>query len=109
MKEADLLALVLSLPEAAQSAHFGNTDFRVRNKIFATHPKPESLVLKLTPEQQEMLVGAEPRVFAPLPNKWGEKGWTSASIKALDKATARSALTMAWGNVAPKALRETAR
>ena len=109
MKEADLLALVLSLPEATQSAHFGTTDFRVRNKIFASRPRPESLVLKLTPEQQEMLVGTEPKVFAPLANKWGEKGWTSASIAALDKATARSALNMAWSNVAPKSLRGTAR
>ena len=106
MKEAELLALVLALPEATQSSHFGNMDFRVRNKIFASHPKPETLVLKLTPEQQEMLVETESTIFAPLPNKWGEKGWTNASIAALDKATARSALTMAWGNVAPKVLRE---
>ena len=106
MKEADLVALALALPEAAQSAHFGTTDFRVRNKIFASHPKPESFVLKLTPEQQQMLVEAEPAIFAPLPNKWGQKGWTAASIGALDAPTARSALRMAWGNVAPKALRE---
>jgi hypothetical protein len=106
MTEADLFALVLALPEATQSSHFGNVDFRIRNKIFASHPQPETLVLKLTGEQQQMLAEAEPTIFAPLPNKWGEKGWTSASIAGLDETTARSALTMAWGNVAPKVLRE---
>lgn len=106
MTEDAVLALVRALPECEQSAHFGNMDFRVRNKIFATHPKPETLNLNLTREQQEMLVDAEPRMFTPLSNKWGEKGWTAATIKALDKATARSALAMAWGNVAPKSLRE---
>lgn len=105
MNQADLFSLILSLPEASQSSHFGNTDFRVRNKIFASHPRPETLVLKLTPEQQDMLVAAEARVFAPLPNKWGGKGWTAASVAALDKTTARSALTMAWANVAPRTLR----
>jgi hypothetical protein len=107
MTEAALLALIRAMPECAQSSHFGTMDFRVRNKIFATHRKAEELVLNLTREQQELLVEAEPGVFAALPNKWGEKGWTTATIKSLDRATAASALAMAWGNVAPKSLRES--
>jgi hypothetical protein len=106
MTEADLLDLVRSMPRCEQSSHFGTMDFRVRNKIFASHPKPAVLNLKLTPEQQAMLCDTEPTMFAPLPNKWGEKGWTTAAILALDKLTARSALEMAWGNVAPKSLRK---
>lgn len=106
MNDADVFALALALPGAAESSHFGNRDFRVRNRIFASCPRPGSVVLKLTPEQQVLLVEAEPAIFEPLPNKWGGKGWTSASTAALDPATARSALRMAWGNVAPKSLRE---
>lgn len=106
MKEADLLALVRTMPECEESAHFGTQDFRIRNKIFCSHPKPETLNLNLKPEQQQMLVEAEPEMFRPIPNKWGEKGWTIATIARLDRKTARSALTMAWGNVAPKSLRE---
>lgn len=105
MTDPELLDLVRTFPGCEQSAHFGTTDFRVRNKIFATTPKPGVLNLNLTREQQEILVTSEPDVFAQLPNKWGEKGWTTARIVALDEATARSALTMAWGNVAPKSLR----
>ena len=32
------------------------------------------------------------------------KRWTSADVAELDEATARSALRMAWANVAPKSL-----
>ncbi len=106
MKEADLLALVRAMPECEQSSHFGTTDFRVRNKIFCTFPRPGEMVLKLTPEQQEMLVATTGDVFAPLSNKWGQLGWTVARIARLDRTTARSALTMAWRNVAPKSLHE---
>jgi hypothetical protein len=105
VSQAELFALILSFPEAEQSSHFGTTDFRVRGKIFASHPEPERLVLKLTIEQQEMLTETAAKVFAKLPHKWGDKGWTSASIPDLDEPTARSVLRMAWGNVAPKSLR----
>ncbi len=106
MKEAELLALIRSMPECEQSSHFGTVDFRVRNKIFCTHPRPDELNLKLTREQQQMLVEAEPAMFRPIPNKWGLKGWTTATVGELDEASARSALTMAWNNVVPKSLRE---
>ena len=104
MTETELDALILSLPDTVQSSHFGTTDFRVRGKIFATRPKPATLVLNLTPEQQEMLCASEGAIFARLPNKWGDKGWTSARIEALDEATAHSALRMAWAKVAPAKL-----
>ena len=109
MTEDALLALIRAMPDCEQSSHFGNMDFRVRNRIFCSHPAPQTINLKLTPEQQEMLVGAEPEAFAPIPNKWGEKGWTIATIAALDEATARSALKMAWDNVAPRRRKAGAR
>src|SRR5436190_22674219 len=36
MKGADFRRLALSMPEAAEGSHFGNADFRVGGKIFAT-------------------------------------------------------------------------
>jgi hypothetical protein len=105
VKEADLTALVRAMPECVESSHFGTVDFRVRNKIFCTFPKPGEMVLKLTREQQEMLVAAEGEVFEPIPNNWGRKGWTIARFEKLDASTAKSALEMAWSNVAPRSLR----
>ena len=106
MKEADLLAMILAMPECEQSSHFGTKDFRVRGKIFATHHKPEEIVLKLTREQQQILLESEERIFRMLDSKWGQLGWTAARIAAIDEITARSALRMAWGNVAPMLLQK---
>jgi hypothetical protein len=104
MTQQELIAILLSFPEAVQGSHFGTTDFRIRNKIFATLPQPDRLMVKLTTEQQQMLLDALGEVFSPVPNKWGERGATFARISALDEVTARSASRMAWLNVAPKAL-----
>lgn len=105
MIEAEFKTLALSLPEAEASSHHGQPDFRVRGKIFATTGYSDGpAVLKLTPEQQEMLMSAEPAVFSRPGNSWGLKGWTHFDYRAADEATARSGLSTAWRNVAPKSL-----
>jgi hypothetical protein len=96
--------LALALPEAVESAHMGHPDFRVRNKIFASLPEASRVVVKLTPEQQEIMVGAEAEMFAPVKGGWGRQGWTSVILVAADATTMRSALVTAWKNVAPKRL-----
>ncbi len=98
--------LALSLPEAGEAAHMGHPDFRVRNKIFASLGSPDRAwgTVKLTPEQQEVLLGAEPASFKPAAGAWGRRGWTQVQLAAVDAATLDSALGMAWRNAAPKAL-----
>ena len=80
----------------------GHADFRVRNKVFATlgYPDADFAMLKLLPAQQEIVVGAEPEVFSPAAGAWGRKGATLARLKVLKAASARSAIGMAWGNIA---------
>jgi len=102
LDEARRLALVL--PEAVESGHMGHADFRVRNKIFASVPDDTRLVVKLTPEQQEIMTGAEPKVFAPVKGGWGRQGWTYVTLAAVDETTLTSALLTSWKNVAPKRL-----
>jgi hypothetical protein len=106
MTPAAFLKIALSLPEAAESAHMGHGDLRVREKIFATPADREGgkAVMKFTPEQQQMLCEAEPDIFAPVPGGWGRKGWTHMTVAKADAATARSALWTAWRNVAPRTL-----
>jgi hypothetical protein len=36
VKVSDFRRVALSMPEAAEGSHFGNSDFRVNGKIFAT-------------------------------------------------------------------------
>jgi hypothetical protein len=102
----DFRRIALSLPEATEGEHLRTMDFRVRGKILATFgPRDQRLaVVKLTPDQQDVLCAAEPGIFSPIPGGWGRKGWTHVTIEAADETTLTSALTMAWRNVAPKRL-----
>ncbi len=105
MTSEEFRTLALSLPEAAESAHMGHPDFRVRNKIFATlTPGEQRGMVKLKPDQQQMLVAAEPAMFAPVPGGWGVRGATHVDLQCADRATVLSALQMAWGNIAPPSL-----
>ncbi len=97
--------LALSLPEAKASSHFDTPDYRVAGKIFATAGKRDGrAVLKLTPDQQQLLCEAEPGMFTPVDSAWGKKGWTNLTLAKADVKTARSALWMAWKNAAPRTL-----
>ncbi len=97
--------LALSLPQAAESAHMGHPDFRVRKKIFATLGPGETWgMVKLTPEQQGLLMQAEPDVFSPVPGGWGRRGATIVHLEAATLVVLRPALAQAWRNVAPKRL-----
>jgi len=97
--------MALSLPEASESAHMGHPDFRVLGKIFATLWPDESWgMVKLTPEQQEQFIEAEPGVFMPVKGGWGRRGATLVHLAPATSETLRPALVAAWRNVAPKRL-----
>lgn len=98
--------LALGLPEAAEHAHMGHPDFRVRGKIFATlgYPDGDWAMVKLTPEQQEAFVLSAPTVFKPVKGGWGLRGATNVRLKAASARTLGPALETAWRNVAPKSL-----
>ena len=105
MTANDFRTLALSLPEAAESAHMGHPDFRVRGKIFATiWPDDDWGMVKLTPTQQAAFIRSEPGVFEPVPGGWGRRGCTKICLRTASEATVRQALVAAWRNTAPKRL-----
>jgi hypothetical protein len=106
MEAETVRQMALALPEAEEKSHFGTADFRVRNHIFATLPEESYAVVKLTRDQQEMMVGGEPTIFQPVKGGWGHQGWTKVMLAAADELTLRSALLTAWRNVAPVSLRK---
>ena len=99
-------ALALSLPEALESAHMGHPDFRVRNKIFATldYPAPGWGMVKVTLNQQKVLIREDPEAYIPVKGGWGKRGATTVLLRAAKKAIVLKALTAAWSNTAPKTL-----
>jgi hypothetical protein len=105
MRPAAFARIALSLDGAIEGAHGGHADFRVGGKVFATlgYPGKDWGMVKLSPEQQQMLVAAEPDIFVTVKGTWGLRGATSVRLAEVDARTVRSALTMAWRNVtAPK-------
>ena len=105
MTADDFRRLALALPEAAEQSHMGHPDFRVGGKIFAGLDQAGGrATVKLTTDQQEVLMSADPAMFTPCAGAWGRRGWTYLILGAADGVTARSALGMAWRNTAPAKL-----
>ena len=94
------------MPEAVEGHHFGNPDFRVAGKIFATlaREKEGYGVLLLTPEQQAGMVGDAPTIFSPVSGGWGRKGATRVRLAAVAQDILEEALQLAWRRKAPKRL-----
>ena len=111
MTPAAFARIALSFDGAIEGAHGGHADFRAGGKVFATlgYPGKEWGMVKLTPEQQQMLVAAEPAMFTPVKGAWRLRGATSVRLAALDARTLRSALTMAFRNATAPKLRTARR
>ena len=104
MSQSRFRRVALGLPGVVEGAHRGHADFRVGKRIFATLGYPDDGwgMVKLTPEQQSVLVEAEPEIFRPVPGGWGKSGSTNVRLAKAGAVTMRSALTMAWQNIAPQ-------
>jgi len=91
MTKDDLRRLALVLPGAEEKLHFNKADFRVKNKIFVSLKDDATGVIKLSPEQQAMMVEAEPRVFQPIPGGWGAvKAGQKSSLRTQTRSRSRA-------------------
>ncbi len=107
MTEEEFRRVALSMPLAAEGAHMGHADFRVKGKIFATlWPDGEWGMVKLTPEDQRRFVKAKPGVFVPVKGAWGSRGCTQVRLDEVGAGVLRRAIVAAWRNVAPERLVE---
>jgi predicted DNA-binding protein (MmcQ/YjbR family) len=105
--------LALALPGASEAPHFDSDAYSAKGKIFATLNEGNGrAVVKLLPEQQDVMTTSDPAIFQRVPNYWGNKGWTWLHLKVADRKAAESALRAAWTNVTapkPAKLRKPAR
>jgi len=106
MTEDEFRRIALSFPDTVESSHMNHPDFRVGGKIFATlrYPGPGWGVVGLTPDEQALVVQAEPDVFVPVKGAWGRGGSTQVNLGTARKRTVRTALLAAWRHRAPKGL-----
>lgn len=101
----DLRRIALSLDGTSEAPHFDRAAFKVA-RIYATLASDgQTANLKFAPDEQAFKCLLAPAAFAPIPNAWGQQGWTVARLPALDEADLRAALEIAWRHGLPSTRR----
>jgi len=96
----DFRRIALSLKGTVEAPHFDRAAFKVK-RIYATlAPDGRTANLMFSPEEQTLKCTVAPDAFAPVPNAWGKRGATTATLASLTVAELRSALTTAWQRAA---------
>ncbi len=89
--------LALSMPNAVELPHFDKASFRVNKKIFATLNTERNIAtIKLNAVDQNVFASVNPGIIYPVPNKWGQRGWTHIDLRKVRKNTLIDALTTSY-------------
>jgi predicted DNA-binding protein (MmcQ/YjbR family) len=93
---ADVRRIVAELPRAAEGAHHGHPDFRVRNKIFATLSEAEDrAALRLSAPEARALAAQDARTYRLVSDR-DPIGWVSVLLEAADFESFCDLLQEAW-------------
>lgn len=97
----DFSAMALSFTGTERAPHFDRTAFKVVNKrIFATlHEKSKTVNLVLSLDEQKAFCEYDSESIYPVPNKWGEKGWTTFDLRRVSKEILQEGLSSAYSDV----------
>jgi predicted DNA-binding protein (MmcQ/YjbR family) len=94
--------LSLAFPGATEEPHFEKPSFRIQKKIFATVDlKNNRACVKLTASDQDIFSLFDKTTIYPVPNKWGQQGWTFVELKTVRIAVLKDILAAAFCEVAP--------
>ena len=97
MTADDFRTMALAMNGAIERSHMNHPDFRANGKIFASiMPGEQKGTVKLTPEEQRILMREHRSTFTPAAGAWGRQGWTHVEFAAADERAVRGALTLAW-------------
>jgi hypothetical protein len=101
MTTAEFRHMALSFPGTEENPHFDRAAFKVINKrIFTTlHETSHTVNVKLSPKEQSTFSAYDKNAIYPIPNKWGQQGWTTFELKKIDPAVMLEALKSAYDDV----------
>jgi predicted DNA-binding protein (MmcQ/YjbR family) len=98
--------MALSFPGAEEHPHFERASFKVKNKIFATLAEDTCLAtFKFSLSDQSLFCSFDKTSVYPVPNKWGEQGWTNIELKKVPDELILDALNTAYTTVLKKKLK----
>jgi hypothetical protein len=100
MTPDDFREIVLALDGAVEGAHMKHPDFRANGRIFASlHSDDRFGMVKLTPDEQAVLLRQHPKTFEPSAGAWGRQGCTNVKLATADRRAVRSAVRLAWDGI----------
>jgi hypothetical protein len=92
----DFRKIALAIEGTTEAPHFERTAFKARRIYASLAPDGLTANLRFPPEEQEFRCTAQPDAYRKIPNKWGDAGWTTATLSALTVEELGVALTSAW-------------
>lgn len=96
-------ALALTFEGAEEMPHFEKPSYRVKKKIFLTLDEKNNLAcIKLPEIEQDIFSTIDKKMIYPVPNKWGQQGWTLIELKLIKKQLFQEALAASYINVSRK-------
>ena len=108
MTPNDFRRIALGMQGASEGEHMAHPDFRANGRIFATiAPDAKWGMVKLSPEQQQEFVSADPKTFVPATGAWGRSGCTMVQLATADGDTLGEAMTLAWQGTVKSAKAKT--
>jgi len=94
--------MALALEGTTEAPHFDRMAFKASRIYVTLTADGRSANFCFTPDEQEFKCMMAPAAFAPVPNAWGQQGWTTATLSKLSAAELENALETAWAHAVKK-------
>ncbi len=97
----DLRRIALSLEGTTEADHFDRRAFKARRIFVTLAADGRTANFAFTPDEQEFKCMLLPDAFAPVPNKWGDQGWTTVILAKIKSDDLHAAVEMAYAHALP--------
>lgn len=95
--------IALSFPDTIEKPHFEIASYHVGKKIFATLDESACIgCVKLSPIDQNVFSSFNKEIVYPVPNKWGQQGWTYINLNLVSKNLITDILKTAHTKIASR-------
>jgi len=99
---SDLRRLALALDGTTEAPHFDRAAFKAARIYVTLAADGKTANFKFNPGQQQLKCATAPDAFSPIPNAWGQQGWTTAILEELTLLELEASLKTAWQHAQPK-------
>ena len=107
MTISEFNSLALALPKVSDEPHLSKAAYKILKNIFVTlDPKLTTATFRLLEKNQNILSLIDKKHIYPVPNKWGQMGWTVFEIEHLGREIIQEVLKVIYCELAPKELQK---